>query len=77
MGDGTRIGAGAKSENASSRVKCPQMHHNQECGLQGDELPGHGRSSRPRALTIPSANAVATASARVLTPSFSRIAETW
>jgi glutamate/tyrosine decarboxylase-like PLP-dependent enzyme len=28
MGDGTRIGAGAKNENASSRVKCPQMHHN-------------------------------------------------
>jgi hypothetical protein len=28
MGDGTRIGAGAKNENPSSRVKCPQMHHN-------------------------------------------------
>jgi hypothetical protein len=28
MGDGTRIGAGAKNENASSRVKCPQMHQN-------------------------------------------------
>jgi len=38
LGDGTRIGAGAKNENASSRVKCPQMHHNLQNAIMSEPL---------------------------------------